>query len=358
MNRYDVWLSVVMGAACSNGRKICESGLTPAEIYSNREKLGGMGVFTEKQVEKAAKITLGDTDGIFRKHLESRIESVNFSDRAFPKRLKEIYNAPVVLFYKGDLSLLDRRCTVGIVGSRHCDGEGEKACRIISGDIAKRGGVVISGLAQGIDGIAHKSCMEAGGKTAAFIGVPPDECFPKSNERLQKAMEKNHLVISEYHSGYKYYSVNFVHRNRLIAAASDGLCIIQAKEKSGSLTTAARAEEYDKPVFAVPGSIFSPYYEGSNQLLAGGRAYAVTNGKQIMTRLGADETEISEAEKTLPEISAFAQKVFDVISGAAFPNRIAKSAGLPAGVVKAALTELEISGYIQKTRTGEYIRCM
>ena len=357
MNRYDMWLSVVMGVNCSNGRAICQSGLTPKEIYDARENLKVFEIFTERQAERAKDISLEDTDDILKKHLAKGIESVNFSDENFPERLKEIYNAPVVLFYKGDLSLLSEKYTVGIVGSRHCNGEGEKACRLISGDVAKMGGVVISGLAQGIDSISHKSCMAEGGRTVAFTGVPLDEYFPKVNEKFQKQMESEQLVVSEYHSGFTYYSANFIYRNRLIAAASDGLCVIQAKKKSGSLATVNRAIEYDKPVFTVPGSIFSPVYEGSNLLLTEGKATAVTNGVQIMKRLGAADIRESTGKRKLPQISDFAKNVLEALDGAMFPGQLAKAASMPVGVVKAAITELEITGYIQKTETGEYIRC-
>ncbi|MBQ3008997.1 MAG: DNA-protecting protein DprA [Oscillospiraceae bacterium] len=357
MNRYDIWLSVVLGACCSNGRAIHESGLRPKEIYDNRSNLKRYGVFSERQSEKAAETSLEDVEGIFRKHLENEIDSINFSDERFPHRLKTIAYAPVVLFYKGDISLLDAQYTVSIVGSRHINGEGEKACELISSGVAQSGAVVISGLAQGADSIAHKSCVEAGGRTVAFAGVPLDEYFPKFNEKFQKELEKNHLVVSEYHCGYEYHRSNFVNRNRLIAAAGDALCLIQAKKKSGSLLTVNYAVEADKPVFTVPGGIFSPAYEGSNRLLVTGRAMAVTDASQIMEYLGAQQTDIKTEKKNRPEISDLAKTVLTVMDGAMFPNRITKAAAYPAGLVKAALTELEITGYIHKTDTGEYIRC-
>ena len=147
--------------------------------------------------------------------------------------------------------------------------------------MAKAGAVVVSGLAQGVDSIAHKSAVSAGGRTVAFLGTPLDEYFPKTNKNFQDRLSAEHLVVSEYHCTYPYYSANFIYRNRLIAAAGDALCVVQAKEKSGSLATVNRAVEYDKPVFTVPGSIFSPAYAGSNKLLTEGIAHAVTNGVQI-----------------------------------------------------------------------------
>ncbi len=361
MSRYDVWFSAVMGTCCANGGVIAASGYTPRDFYTHRANLGVFGFFSERQVENAREISLNDTEAIYTKHADRGIESTNYADRWFPKRLLGIPTAPLVLFYKGDLSLLDAEHTVGIVGSRRCNGEGEKACRIVSSDVAAMGGVVVSGLAQGVDTMAHRACVEAGGKTVAFTGVPMDECFPRANTDFQHQLEKDHLVISEYISGYPYYGANFIQRNRLIAAASDALCVIQARKKSGSLATVNRAIEYDKPVFTVPGSIFSTSYEGSNRLLIKGEAMATADGKTIMAYLGADERK--DTSQPMPEekqpdydLSDGAQAVLAVMDGAMFSSQLAKASGLPAAVVKAALTELEMYAVIEKTDSGEYIR--
>jgi len=356
MSRYNVWLAAVMGPNCINAAAVTDLGLTPREIYENRKNLKAFGVFSERQTENARNISLNDTEHIYEKHLESGIESTSRWDMDYPARFMDMACRPLVLFYKGDLSLLDARYTVGIVGSRQCTGEGEKACGLIAEDIAGNGGVVISGLAQGIDTIAHRNAVKAGGRTVAFTGVPLDEYFPKVNESFQKELEKDHLVVSEYVSGYKYQSANFIYRNRLIAMASDGLCVIQAKKKSGSLATVNRAIEYDKPVFTVPGSIFSPAYEGSNRLLAEGLAHAVTDGVQIMRHLGAVTEEKKKKTKAAVKVSGTAQTVLKALEGAMFVPRISKKCGLPRGVVKAALIELEVAGAAEKTATGEYIR--
>ncbi len=356
MRKYDIWLSAVMGVSPANGLKIAGSGLEPGKIYANRLNLADYGIFTDGQIQRAADISLESVENIRNRHQKYEIQSINCFDDNFPSRLKEIYNCPVVLFYKGDLSILENKYTVGIVGSRHCSGEGEKACGIIASDVATNGGAVISGLAQGIDTISHKSCVEAGGKTAAFIGTPIDEYFPKVNEKFQKQLEKEHLVVSEYHSGYRYFSSNFIHRNRLIAAASRGLCVIQAKKKSGSLATVNRALEYDRPVFTIPGSIFDRGYEGSNALLTENKAHRITNGAQIMEYLGARVNNKKVKKNKLPPVSDMARQVLEVITGAMFTSRIIKAAPLPAGLAKAAIIELEMAGYIKQTQTGEYIK--
>ena len=357
MSRYNVWLATVMGPNCSNSLQIAEIGMNPKEIYGNRANLGKLGVFSNRQIKSAAETSIADTETAYLAHVENAIESVTVWDDDYPVRFRNMHDAPLVLFYKGDLSLLDSEYTVSVVGSRQCSGEGEKACQLIASDVARCGGVVVSGLAQGADTIAHKACVAAGGRTVAFTGVPLDECFPKVNEKFQSELARDHLVVSEYVSGQAYRGSHFIFRNRLIAMAGDALCVIQAKKKSGSLSTVNRAIEYDKAVFAVPGSIFSPVYEGSNSLLVRGLACAVTDGIQIMRHLGAVETtEKTEANTGKIAVSDSAQQVLKAIEGAMFPPRIAKKAKLPRGVVKAALIELEVAKLAEKTATGEYIR--
>ena len=358
---YDIWFAHVMGINCTNGQQIAASGLGPRLYYNCRNDLKQFNVFTERQMVAAARTSIEDVRDIYRIHQEKEIKSVSYNDSEFPVRLKNIPNAPLVLFYKGDLSLLDGDCTVGIIGSRRCNAEGEKACSMIAEDVAKAGAVVISGLAQGVDSIAHKSCVSAGGRTVAFLGVPMDEYFPKTNKNFQDKLCEQHLVVSEYHCTYPYYSANFIYRNRLIAAASDALCVVQARERSGSLATVNRAKEYDKPVFVLPGSVFSPAYTGSNKLLVDGTAFAVTKGSQILDYLGyapqADSRE--NIEETGPDYSSLdetAVAVLQAMDGGVNANVIIRATGLKAAVVKATLTSLEIDGWISRTETGEYIR--
>lgn len=354
---YDIWLAYVMGTNCANGQQIAESGLGPRLFYNCRDDLSQFNIFTARQMEMAAATSIDDVAGIHKLHLANNIKSVNYTDGEYPNRFRHIHTQPLVLFYKGDLSLLNADCTVGIVGSRRCSAEGEKACSLIATEVAAGGAVVISGLAQGVDSIAHRNAVEANGKTVAFLGTALDEYFPKTNKSFQDKLSRQHLVVSEFYCTYPYYSANFILRNRLIAAASDALCVVQAKERSGSLATVNRAVEYDKPVFTVPGSIFSPAYSGTNKLLTDGIARAVTNGVQILEYLGV-ETQRQE-EETGPDYSSLdetAMAVLKVMDGAMGANLIIRGSGLKANVVKATLTSLEIDGWVSRTDTGEYIR--
>lgn len=353
MGEYDIWLSLVAGAACANGQRIVSCGVSPQWLYDHREKLSKYNIFTARQIKKALETDIKRVEEIYRTHCRLGIKSVNYADADYPQRFKGIDRAPPVIYYKGDISLLSAPHTVSVVGSRRFSAEGEMACRDIVGRISPYA-VIVSGLARGVDTTAHRTCVENGGKTVAVLGVSLDKYYPKTNKNFQQMLEKEHLVISEYVCGRRYYSADFVHRNRLIAAAGDRLCVIQAQEHSGSLTTAERALEYSKDVFAVPGSIYSPYYRGSNRLLARGKATALTGGRGLLEYMGISRQEpVKESE---PELSRTEKQVLDTLDGAMLAAQIIRQSGLSAGRVKAALTGLELAGLVYKGADGRYVK--
>jgi DNA processing protein len=357
---YDVWLSAAMGVNCANSPQIFALGLKPKQLYGQKDDLKKYGIFSQKQIRRAKSTDIESIKEKAQIYTDKGISSINRWDEDFPRRFKNIAYMPLALYYKGDISLLSSKITVGIIGSRRCNGEGERACKTIARDVAIRSGVVISGLAQGVDSIAHRACIESGGRTVAFLGVPADECFPKANMSFQRLIEKEHLTVSEYIHGYEYYGANFIYRNRLIAAASDALCVIQAKHRSGSLSTVNRALDYDKPVFTIPGSIYSENYEGSNQLLCRGLAYRVTDGNYIMDYLRAPEIEENtvkkETEIDFSLLPSRAKTVYENLEGSMLSSAIVRKTGLEAAKVKAALTRLELSDIIERESNGEFIK--
>lgn len=355
MREYDIWLSLVAGAACANGQQIISGGVSPQWLYNHRESLDKYNIFTARQVKKAAELDINRAEDIYRTHCRLGIKSVNYTDMDYPKRFKSIDRAPPVIYYKGDISLLSAQHTVSVVGSRRFSAEGEMACRDIVSRVSPYA-VIVSGLARGVDTTAHRTCVESGGKTVAVLGVSLDKYYPKTNKSFQQKLEKEHLVISEYLCGRRYYGADFVHRNRLIAAAGDRLCVIQAREHSGSLTTAERALEYSKDVFAVPGSIYSPYYRGSNRLLARGKAMALTGGDGLLEYMGIAVSGQEHCEENIPQLSRTEKQVLDTLDGAMLTAQIIRLSGLSAGQVKAALTGLELAGLVYKGTDGRYVR--
>lgn len=190
-------------------------------------------------------------------------------DEDYPQLLKEMYQPPLVLYYQGDWSLTKKNM-LGVVGSRIISDYGKKVVKDIIPSIVTAGVVTVSGLAKGIDYEVHKQTLETGGRSIAIIGTGLDRFYPSQNRELQLHMATDHLVISEYPLGTGPQKLHFPMRNRIIAGMSQGVLVIEAKERSGSLITANLALQENREVFAVPGNILNPAFKGTNQLIQAG----------------------------------------------------------------------------------------
>lgn len=211
------------------------------------------------------------------------ISMVTCYDSDYPKKLRNIQNRPIVLFYKGDISIVDEY-SIAIVGSRNCSDYGRKCADFISNEIAIRKICIVSGLAIGIDSIGHIAALNNKSNTIAIIGNGLDNIYPSKNKKLAESIIKNGgLIISEFVVGTKPFKQNFPRRNRIISGLSDSVIVIEGSKKSGSLITAGYAIEQGKEVFAVPGSIFSPNSEGTNELIKDGANLLTSTDDVIRT---------------------------------------------------------------------------
>ena len=218
--------------------------------------------------------------------LQYRKENIHFlmyEDVLYPKRLKEIYLPPVVLFYKGRLELYNR-LTIGIVGARNHTEYSKEALEYLLPDILERKVSIISGLARGVDSLAHQLTLDLNGETIAVIGNGINNCYPKENRSLYDAIGSKGLILSEYPLDSPPLKFHFPYRNRIIAGISHGLCVIEAKLHSGSLITANVALSENRQVFALPGNITSEYSKGTNELITAG-AFPIRNANDILDSL-------------------------------------------------------------------------
>lgn len=206
-------------------------------------------------------------------------------DEDYPTELREIYHPPSVLFYQGDWSLTKKR-KLGIVGSRTCTLYGKKALTHLLPELVKNQVTIVSGLAAGIDREAHFQTISLGGRTISVIGTGLNYFYPKENFALQKKSSQEHLLISEYPIGIPPQRHHFPMRNRIIAGLSQGVLVIEAKERSGSLITANVALQENREVFAVPGDILNESYQGTNQLIQAG-AKLVLSTKDILQEMNS-----------------------------------------------------------------------
>ena len=209
-----------------------------------------------------------------------KFPSFSILDDVYPFSLCEIYDAPVLLFYKGDLNLL-KLPKVADVGSRSCSQVGTKSVgKVIQG--LENELVIVSGLARGIDTAAHLSILQNGGKTIAVIGTGLDIFYPKSNKRLQNYIGEHHVLLSEYGPGEEPLKYHFPARNRIIAGLCRGVIVAEANMRSGSLITCERAMEEGRDVFAIPGSILDSRSDGCHHLIQEG-AKLITSGQDVLS---------------------------------------------------------------------------
>jgi DNA processing protein len=262
-----------------------------------------------------------------------------------PQRLRQLAQPPQQLYIEGDLELLLDRPCVGIVGSRKVSAYGRQVTERLARDLAAQGVVVVSGLALGVDSIAHQAALDGGGGTIAVLPGSVEEIYPPSHHQLARdILGKGGALVSEYPKGTTTLRHNFIARNRIIAGLSDVLLVTEAALKSGSLHTARFALEQGKDVLAVPGNITSATSEGTNNLLRAGAAL-VTGVDDVLRALKleptANKTVItgdSEAEQTIIEL---------LRSGISDGNELQVQSELPITIYNQSLTMLEIQGKIR-----------
>lgn len=283
MNKYWVWLSRIKGLRFNTLQKILEASKTIENIwYMDNDSLSKIEGITKELIEEILNIE-------YRKNLKNyiyymeknNIKIINIFDTEYPLKLKNIYDPPIVLYVKGNKNILND-FGIGIIGCRMCTKYGEIVSKKFAKELTEYNVNIISGLARGIDSYAHIGALEAKGKTIAVVGTGLDIVYPKENEELEKRIiENGGAIISEYIVGTKPNKENFPARNRIISGLSDGVLVVEAKEKSGTFITVDFALEQGKNVFSIPGNILSATSKGTNELVKQG-AKIVTCAEEII----------------------------------------------------------------------------
>jgi DNA processing protein len=264
-------------------------------------------------------------------------------DTFFPERLRAIFDPPRMLYLRGsgESKLLGRR-SVAVVGARSCSPYGAQVARMLGRELAAAGLVVVSGLARGIDGEAHRGALEAGGLTLAVLGCGIDRDYPASHAQLSRRIEERGLVVSEYEPGVEPAPWRFPARNRIIAGLTEAVVVVEARDRSGALITADFALDEGREVFAVPGEITSTLSAGTNALLKLGAA-PLTSTDDVLDALGIERRSPAAAV----EVSPAAEQLLELVrEGPAGADELAARGKLGAGVISAALTELELAGLV------------
>lgn len=277
-------------------------------------------------------------------------------EEGYPGRLLPFRDRPAGLFVRGTLPAKDR-FTAAIVGARSCTELGRQTAERLAFRLAEAGIQVISGLALGIDGAAHKGALEAGGKTFAVLGCGADQCYPRENYGLFKKMELQGGILAEFVPGTSPLPMNFPMRNRIISGLSDAVILVEAREKSGSLITADLALEQGKEVFAVPGRITDPLSRGCNRLIQNGAAVCL-GPEDVLEAFGIKFEKKTRAdkktEKRLAKNENMVYSFLDSRSGTL--EEIMDACGLSVTETMECLLKLELMGMVQGNGDQYYCR--
>jgi DNA processing protein len=368
------WLALtrIDGLGIRGCHKLIEHFGSPQAAYmASLTELESCGVPARVAQSIFAQAALKDAEKEVLEATKAGCELIAFDSDDYPRILKEIPDAPLLLYVRGDVKVLSQ-FAVAVVGSRRPSAYGSSVAHRLAHDLAQRQLVVVSGLARGVDSAAHRGALEAKGKTVAVLGSGIDVIYPRENKRLAEEIVKSGAVISEFPLGTGPTPQNFPIRNRIISGLSLGVVVVEAAEYSGSLITARLAVEQNREVYAVPGNITSAQSFGPNHLIKQG-AKLVDQWMDVIEEFPADvriqllpPAEASEGEPigaqaaSLFEASLTAEQksVFDVLRAdqTSFVDDIVSAAQISHPRVLAALLELEMNGLIRQLPGKNFIR--
>lgn len=295
-----------------------------------------------------------DLEKYYQKILSQNIKVITRDDISYPRLLAEISQPPPVLYFKGNITLEDE-WAIAIVGTRKLTHYGRQATEEFAGILAEHKITVISGLARGIDAIAHRAALDSGGRTFAVLGSGVDRIYPSEHKLLADNICENGAIISDYAPGTAPDSGNFPPRNRIISGLSRATIVIEAGEQSGALITAEFAADQGRDVYALPGSIYSPQSKGTNRLIQQG-AKPLIDIRDLLQDLQVELIqERKELQKSLP-LDMFEQKIKDLLSHEPLHvDEITQLSQMPVSQVSAYLTMLEIKGAAKQIGGMKYI---
>ncbi len=328
-----------MGAAWSASPAAWrDAGLEPA-VAANLERARGK-IDPTKELARLAK---------------AQIEVLTWADAAFPPLLRQIPSPPICLYVRGSMAASDA-LGVAIVGTRNATSYGRSVTRRLATDLAANGVTVVSGLARGIDAVAHRAALESGGRTLAVFGCGLDIIYPAEHRRLAEEVAAQGALISEYPLGRQPAADQFPVRNRLISGLSLGVVITESRERSGALITAEFAGQQGRDVFAVPGSIMTRSSAGPHRLIQDG-AKLVMNVEDILGELNIHMAGRQAELATAIPMSAEEGRIFEVLDGdPVHVDEISAQTAIPVQEVSSLLTLMEVRGVVHAVGALTYAR--
>ncbi len=282
------------------------------------------------------------------------VKAFTFRDPDYPSRLKEIYDYPPILYVRGSLLPEDEWC-LAVVGTRRATVYGRQVTEEIVADLARSKITIVSGLAKGIDSIAHHSALDAGGRTIAVFACGLDVVYPSENANLARRIIQQGALISEYPLGTRPKADNFPRRNRIMSGLSLGVLIVEAGETSGAMITAHLALEQNREVLAIPGSILSPASRGTNHLIQEG-AKLVRDYTDILEELNLTAVAHQiEMKEVIPASDTESLLLKQLSAEPTHIDEVCRSSGLPIPTVSSTLAMMELKGLVKQVGTMNYV---
>ena len=322
--------------------------------HGEPEELRAAGL-SSKIVDRLVELRASlDLQGLWDRIAAQGIQVITWQDDGYPRRLKEIDQPPPVLYARGQLVAEDD-FAVAIVGTRRVTPYGRQVTEELSAYLAGNGITIVSGLARGVDAIAHSAALRAGGRTLVVLGSGVDRIYPPENRSLAEQIMGHGAVLSDYPVGTAPEASNFPPRNRIISGLSLAVVVIEAGETSGALITAGFAAEQGREVFAVPGSILAPQSKGTNKLIQSGALPLLSPDDLLqalnLTRVGAQKS----ARRVLPADEVEKQLLQALGSEPLHVDELRSQTGLPVEKVSAALVMMELKGMVRQVGAMHYV---
>ena len=313
-------------------------------------------ILTSQEIDRMSAFLEEDKlERIINRNLSEDIEMITLNDDRYPVLLKEISTPPLCLYCKGNLQLLNSVC-VGIVGSRKITDYGIVVTKLYAKELARAGVTIVSGLAHGVDTVAHRTALEENGATIAVLAGGLHHIYPASNYGLSKQICENNLILSENSPDIEPITYYFPVRNRIIAGLSRAVVITEAGIKSGAMHTKDYAVEFNRELFAVPGRINSPMSEGTNKIIKDFQSSITTTPDDVIEALGLKKENNKKIVSNQLDFNS--QLVLDYIKAEKKTfQQIADHTKLPVNELNSLLMILEMDGLVEKLANNSYIMC-
>jgi DNA processing protein len=353
--RYYLGFNLVPGMGPARvARLVAHCGSPEAAWHADAFALAAAGVEARAAAALQAARERIDLEAELRRAARAGVSLLSIESPAYPRLLREIPGAPPLIYVRGGLLEADD-WAVAIVGTRAPSTYGREATYRLAGDLARAGVTIISGLALGVDALAHAAALEAGGRTVAVLGSGVDRPYPERNRKLAERIVEQGALVSDFPLGTAPVAANFPPRNRLISGLSKGTLVVEAGERSGALITVDFALEQGREVLAVPGSIFARQSAGANRLLRDG-AGLVTCAEDVLAALEMTTSSVQrEARAELPADPIEAALLALLGYEPQHIDELGRAAGLPAPAAAAALAVLELKGLVRQPAPLQYV---